>query len=281
LKDIAMKSNDDSMNIMSKALSGVLKKYGVHRELEIGSNRIDFGNPFAKSSDSDQAENDNDDTDAEEHLNLLVDLFQNVPNIIRELGKKFTELVRQQSSSGISAADIVDRFQRYLIADGLSEAAAQETASRLGSFVSKEMPELGVLAAVDTLRRQHRAEELVLPEKKYVARRKEEIGGKAVVDETYPFEFLENYYGGAIREGRLSAGRLQEIDHALYQALWLSLKREGQGRAVRDLLNPLARDYLGRAQACAAILGIESPEEAGRFFGMRPERIAAAQRGGR
>jgi hypothetical protein len=232
-------------------------------------------------SDFELPDNDNDNENTEENLNLLVDLFLDSPNIIYQLGKKFTELVRQQGSPEIGVTDVVDRFQRYLMEDGLSEVAAQETASRLGSFFAKEMPELGVLGAVHTLRRQHRAEELVLPEKKYVARRKEEIGGKAVEDEMYPFEFLENYYGGAIREGRLSSGRLQEIDHALYQALWLSLKREGKGRTVRDLLNPLARDYLGRAQACAAILGIESPEEAGRFFGMRPERIVAAQRGGR
>lgn len=278
-----MKLNDDSTRLINAALSSILKKYGIDRKLDIGSNRIDFGNPFTESSAFDEAENDNDKEDTEEKLNLLVDLFINSPNIIRQLGNKFTELIHQQRSSVIGMTDVVGRFQSYLVEQGQSAEAAQETASQLGSFVSKEMPELGVLGAVHTLRRQHRAEELVLPEKKYVARRKEEIGGKAVDDETYPFEFLENYYGGAIREGRLSAGRLQEIDHALYQALWLALKREGKGRTVRDLLNPLARDYLGRAQACAAILGIESPEEAGRFFGMRPERIVAAQRerGGR
>lgn len=276
-----MSVRDNFDHIMSAALGRVLKKYGVNRKLEVGANNIDFGNPFSDSDVLAEAMNDNDSVEPEDSLNILVDLFLKSPSIIRELGKNFTDLVRQQRAPKIDTGDIVDRFQRFLIGDGLNEAEAQEMASRLGGFVSREMPELSVLGAVDALRKQHRAEELVFPEKKYVARRKDELVAKNIPDELYPFAFLEYYYGDAVREGRLSAGRLQEIDHALYQALWSALKDEGKGRTVRDLLNPLARDYLGRAEACAAILGIESPEEAGRFFGMRPARIAAAQRGGR
>lgn len=201
----------------------------------------------------------------EDEIKEFIDFIEQSYDIFGELTRKFTDLIVSGPLQLANFENSSERFFRYLNKIGVEEPLAREFAHKFSEFVSDEMPDLEVLSAVEDLREQHRAEQPVTPKRKYPGRRSS--------TDADPVKFLDDVYGEEVRAGRLSVSRLQELDSALYQSLYTDMK--AQGKNVSDILNPKARDYLRRATACAHILGIDSPEEAGRFFGMRPNRIAS------
>jgi hypothetical protein len=162
------------------------------------------------------------------------------------------------------------RFSHFLEHRGLDKSEAQRISALHQEFIEKELPEIPVLAVVQELRDQFYGEPVQVKQP-YLGKTRE----KEFPD---PKEFLFHHYGQEISKGRLTTGRLQEIDPLLYKSLYRDL--EDGSTTIGEVVEPRGKPTTQKAVACAAILGTSSLEEAGRFFGgMRADRLAKHEDG--
>lgn len=249
---------------LASTLRAALKSYTPIVNEEPHSNRgneANYDDLVLYSEDQDQ-DNKYNTKDVEKFISFIERDY----DIIGELERKFTDIIPRGKLDLAKVQNSSDRLRTFLARKSVDKKLATEVVGLFSEFVAEEFPELETLSAVQDLREQYLAEQPVVQKRKYPGRRSSS-------PDADPVKFLNDVYGDDVEAGRLSVSRLQEIDSALYQSLYTDMR--AQGKTVSDILNPKSRDYLRRAAACAHILGIPSPEEAGRFFGMRPERIAS------
>lgn len=236
------------------------------------SNNIVYFSDYIQKRDNDKESLPIELEAAIEELVSDIDTAQTLDKLSRDafMGKfadrfgkrRQDESERPAPLSEAEAKSASDKFRIFLERQGLGKPDAARIAALHATFVQKELPELSVLAAVQELRNQF-SPVPVKPKNPYPGKR------------VYPDarKFLIDNYGEEIDNGQMTPGKLQELDKALYMALYRDV--DGTTETVADLVEPKGKPYAKRAAASATILGASSPEEAGRFFGgLRVDRIA-------
>lgn len=153
----------------------------------------------------------------------------------------------------------IDRYEEYLLSQGVGADEAARHATLLATFAAKELPDLSVLAAVRELRDQAHAKEPDLPQYP---------GLRSGID---PMEFALEHLGEAIRSGGLTAGQLAVRDSKLYDGIRDRLSLRTPPMTVSEFFESLKPEHKkGRAmdrrvRAVATVLDT-SERAAGLFF---------------
>lgn len=153
------------------------------------------------------------------------------------------------------------RYEEFLLKRGASPEQAADQRLALTLFMAQEMPDIGVLEAVQELRE--------IATRKPVPKRRPYPGREEC--ELTPLNFLHKYYGDDIAAGGMGPGRLSVIDQRLYRAVSWELSQQNPPQDIRTYFEQLCdeskrgRTSDRRSRACATVLGT-SEDAANRFF---------------
>lgn len=157
------------------------------------------------------------------------------------------------------------RYEKFLLAQGISADDAAQQSGNLALFMAQHMPDVGVLEAVRELR-------VVVQGRTERMEQKGRFSSLVKAGGADPIAYALEHYGDEIRSGRMPPQELFRVDKVLYAGLTYTLKRQEPPQTIAEFFAGLRaddkpQDRVGRrSRACAQILGTNEVQAA-KFLG--------------